>query len=361
MRPVARIIAHVLATTAVVACGGKTVDIPDEGAGTPTPNPTTTTTTSPTTTSVPPTPTFPPTPPVPTTPPACTTAPRVLRGDGCTDLVYHACGTPAGVDVSDGLDSKECSLVCNTGTAKPNQYWGCSAYLQDDQPGPSFNCYTCIEGRRPEGYVEPIVDATVAGWLAHAADLERVSIDAFQILQRELAFHGAPAALVAEAARAEADEIRHARMMGNLAVREGASLAPVAVVHRAPRALLEIALENAVEGCIRETYGAVVAGYQAEHASRVDVRKLMTSIYRDETAHAELAWSVHEWLMGKLSRDERAQVELAMHEAIAELAASAAVPVPWEQQDRLGLPASDDARKLVRGLRVHLFMRELAA
>jgi len=358
MRRVATILAHVLATTTVVACGGKTIDIPEEGQG-PSPTPSSTSTTAPTTTAIPPTP--PTTPPVPPIPPTCQMPAKIIKSDGCTDIVHHPCGVPAGVDASNGLDEKECKLVCAGGVGKPTQYWGCSVYEQDDLPGPSFNCFSCIEGRRPEGYVEPVMEATVAGWLAHAADLEHVSIAAFQILQRELAHHGAPGPLVAEAAKAEADEVRHARMMGNLAVREGATLSPSQVSVRAPRPLFEVALENAVEGCIRETYGAVVAGYQAEHASRLDVRKLMASVYRDETSHAELAWSVHEWIMPRLTADERARVEEAMHVAIAELTASAAVPVPWEQQDLLGLPPSDDAKKLVRGLRVHLFLRELAA
>lgn len=358
MRRVAHIIAHVLATTAVVACGGKTIDIPDEGTGTtPTATSTSTTAPPPTTTSVPPTvPTTPPPPPV------CTTPAKVIsEGRGCEDVIYHACGIPQGVDPTDGLTQAECEIVCKVPNTKPNGYWGCAVHMTDELPGPSFDCYTCVEGRRPAGYVEPRMDATVAGWLAHAADLEHVSIDAFVILQRELFHHGAPSALLAAARDAEKDEIRHARMMGNLAMREGATLERTVVAHGEPRGLLAIALENAVEGCIRETYGAVVAGYQAEHASRIDVRKLMGAVYVDETAHAELAWNVHGWIMGRLGRDERREVERAMEAAIDELASSAEAPVPAAQRTELGLPAPDVACALVRTLRAQLFDTRVAA
>ena len=363
MHRVATLIAHVLATTSVVACGGTVTETPDPTD--PGTSPTTTTTTSPT--SVPPTTptTTPPTPGrdaglPPKVDAGCTTPP-IRQGNTCADVFYHPCGVPAGVDPTDGMSQAECNIVCSDPRAKPGQYWGCGVHLKDDLPGPSFDCYTCVDGRRPEGYVEHANDGTVAGWLGHAADLERVSIDAFQILQRELRHHGAPSDLVLAAERAEADEVRHARVLGTLAVREGATLSDVPVIHGSPRELIDIALENAVEGCIRETYGAVVAGYQAEHASRLDVRRLMGAIYRDETAHAELAWQVHAWILPQLTRDERARLDAKMSDAATELVRSSAVVVPWEQRDALGIPSPTDARKLVRGLRAHVWMPALAA
>ncbi|MFO0639439.1 MAG: hypothetical protein U0183_09540 [Polyangiaceae bacterium] len=357
MRRIAPILAHVLATTSLAACGGKV----DEGSA-PGPTlqvPTATASTPPTPTPVPtpvPTPTSTHPPPIPDA--GCTTPVQKVRGDGaCTDVFHHACGVPEGVDPTDGMSPAECAKVCPQAD-NGRQYYSCSAYLKDDLPGPSFECYSCVEGRRPEGYVEPRAEATVAGWLAHAADLERVSIDAFRILHRELSHYGAPEALLLASLRAEADEVVHARMMGNLAVREGATLSSTPVPHGEVRALVDIALENAVEGCVRETYGAVVAGYQAAHAARVDVRKLMDRVYRDECAHAELAWSVHAFLLPKLSSDERARVEAAMDAAVRELHASADAQVPYEVRSPLGLPDGAEAKRLVRGLKIHLFLRE---
>src|SRR5688572_6267414 len=111
------ILAHVLASTALLACGGKTSEASDDlfggssggsstssssSGGTQTTNPTAP---NPTT----PTPTNPPTSKDAGTPPAkpdagCTTPPQLVRqGSGCADVFYQACGYPAGVDPSDGF------------------------------------------------------------------------------------------------------------------------------------------------------------------------------------------------------------------------------------------------------------------
>jgi hypothetical protein len=360
------ILAHVLASTTLVsttlvACGGQTTGIADQtttesdggsagadGGGTP--------------------PTVPPTIDASTADASTADAKSdagcapilVRQGNNCADVWQQPCGLPDGVKPDDGMSQEECNLVCG---AKSSQgpYWGCGAYQLADLPGPSFECYTCIEGRRPHGYVDPPADPTVAGWLAHAADLERVSIDAFQILRRELEHHGAPTDLIDRATRAEADEVRHARVLGALARREGATVASTKVHHGPVRSLVDIALENAVEGCVRETYGALVAGYQAQHAGRTDVRRVMEQVFRDETTHAELAWGVHEWIMASFSEAERALVTTAMELAVAELGAAARSPAATELVEALGLPPPREARRLVAGLAAQLWTPALTA
>jgi hypothetical protein len=59
--------------------------------------------------------------------------------------------------------------------------------------------------------------------------------------------------------------------------------------------LLEVAVENAVEGCVRETFGVAVAMIRAERAGDKQVRRAMRSIARDEMQHAELSWAVARW------------------------------------------------------------------
>jgi len=63
-------------------------------------------------------------------------------------------------------------------------------------------------------------------------------------------------------------------------------------------ALVDVALENAVEGCVRETYGALIATRQAEAASDPVVRRAMRKIAADETAHAALSWDVASFFAG---------------------------------------------------------------
>jgi hypothetical protein len=372
----ATILAHVLASTTLVtstlvACGGQTAGVSDKqgpsGSSGVTPGEDKNGTD-------PLPPVLPPVPEEPTdasapdaNPPdaaedaGCTKGPVLVRqGGDCSDVWQQPCGIPKDVDPSDGMTQAECDKVCGP-KGTPGQYWGCSAYLLADLPGPSFSCYTCVAGRRPQGYADAMLAPTVAGWLAHAADLERVSIDAFRILRRELLHHGAPSVLVERAIVAEADEVRHAHVLGELARRAGATVAGTPVHHGAARSLVDIALENAVEGCIRETYGALVAGFQAEHARRTDVRRVMKQIYRDETTHAELAWSVHAWIMSELSTTDRERVTNAMDSAITELGLAARSPTAPELVEALGLPRPQDAARLVDGLAAHLWSPALAA
>jgi hypothetical protein len=182
-------------------------------------------------------------------------------------------------------------------------------------------------GRRPEGLVDPSREGArdlVAGWLAENAHLEAASIVAFDRLRGELEALGAPRRLVRAAARSARDEVRHARVMTKLARRRGAEPAPVRVRPRARRRSLEaFALENAVEGCVRETFGALVAVRQARAARDPELRAAMERIAEDETRHAALAWSIAKWIAPRLDAAGRARVAAAMRGALASLACEA--------------------------------------
>jgi hypothetical protein len=78
--------------------------------------------------------------------------------------------------------------------------------------------------------------------------------------------------------RAARDEVRHARVMKKLARRAGGHVPGVQVQALHVRSLEEMALENVVEGCVRETFGAVVAMIQAERAGDARVRRAMRRI-----------------------------------------------------------------------------------
>jgi hypothetical protein len=158
--------------------------------------------------------------------------------------------------------------------------------------------------------------------LAAMAYLEAVSVHAFERLERELEVHRAPPALLREARRARRDEVRHTAMTARLARERGGSpRLPEVPAPIRTRTLLEVALENAVEGCVRETYGAVQGLVEAQTARDRGIRRAMKSIAADECRHAELAWAVHAWAMLRLSADARLEVERAMKDAIAEIAA----------------------------------------
>lgn len=195
----------------------------------------------------------------------------------------------------------------------------CPAWSGDVVISCGYNC----TGRRTAGVasLDACGDVTTGCVLAERAYLEAVSVHAFDTLERELAAHGAPASLLRDVRRARRDEVRHTAMMSRLARRFGGTPrrfeAPPA---SKARSLLAIAVENAVEGCVRETYGAVVGLVEARVSRDPGVRSAMRSIAADECRHAELAWTVAQWVLPRLTPAERDAVERAMQEAAAGLA-----------------------------------------
>jgi hypothetical protein len=174
----------------------------------------------------------------------------------------------------------------------------------------------CI-GRPPPGLRPlPRLDDSAGDRFARHAAMEAASAFAFRHLIEELIHHGAPSELLVACERAARDEERHARLVGRLALREG--VAPrVAEVERCPvRSLLELALDNAVVGCVGETLGALAALAEAAgHADPV-VAATLRRIGRDEVRHAALSWRLHRWLCGQLPAEEQATVQAALRGAL---------------------------------------------
>lgn len=205
----------------------------------------------------------------------------------------------------------------------------------------------CI-GRRPEGLAPsrrgrargpsgaggaggagaPSSEDRAAAWLAEVARLEAASVASFERLAAELEAFGAPSELVARARAAAADELRHAALVGALAERRGACVEAPAIAPFRPRSLEPFALENAVEGCVLETFGALVGMAQAELAADFDVRQVMRSVAADEARHGELAWAVHAWAVHRLAPDAGARVRVARDAALRALVAAAADAEP---------------------------------
>lgn len=178
----------------------------------------------------------------------------------------------------------------------------------------------CTIGRRPEGLRNGReCGAGLGPWLADIARLEAASVVAFERLAGELEAFGAPASLVAMARESAADEVRHARVTAKLARRHGGVVEAPCVDDVPVRRLFEIARENAVEGCVRETFGALVATYQREHAESADLRAAMRVIAVDETKHSALSWEIAAWVEPLLEEAERRAVAAARAEAAADL------------------------------------------
>jgi hypothetical protein len=197
--------------------------------------------------------------------------------------------------------------------------------------------------------------AVLARYFDELAALEAASIDALDLLHRDLRAHDAPLALVAGALGACEDEKQHARMLRRLASSFGGhpkatSRAPLA----AARTLHQIASANAVGGCVGKTYGAVAATMQAHNARDTSVRQAMAHIAADDTRHAGLAWSVHEWSMDRLDEPARAAVDDAMVHAFDELTHRLARPIDPVLREVAGRPLPEEAVAALLTLRVAL-------
>jgi hypothetical protein len=93
-------------------------------------------------------------------------------------------------------------------------------------------------------------------------------------------------------------------------------------------------------GSRRETFGAVVGLYQAEHALDPEIRDALGPIARDEMRHAELAWRIAAWAEARLEPEARARIAAARRDAIAALRLELQIEPEPQLRDRLGLPAS---------------------
>jgi hypothetical protein len=277
-------------------------------------------------------------------------------GDPCVPA-KNVCGSfvpaycfDAALPDSGSLTPAECMEFCGT-----QQYCYAGA---DPSGNGGFGvvCNLCVTGRRPAGLRRAgatrakKAESPLAGYLAESARLEAASIAAFDRLGAELAAHGAPPELIEASARAAADEVRHARVTAALARRYGgrASLRRSSTsLHRRARSLEAIAIENAVEGCVRETFGALTALAQSKTAGDVRLRAAMKRIAEDETRHAALGWAVARWAEGQLDARARARVEAARQAAIEELARHAVDEPPIALQRVAGLPSAAASRRML--------------
>ncbi len=215
----------------------------------------------------------------------------------------------------------------------------------------------CIGGRRPAGYARADHDlATVGGFFAEQARLESASVIAFDELAIALAAHRAPRLLIDACRRAAADEAVHAILCARIARQHGAT--PRMVTRAAPAAIptLEaLAHANAVEGCVREGWAALVATWQAGTAADPAIRAAMQRIAPDETAHATLSRAIDRWARRRLSAAAIARLDAARTCEIQSLVAAAAHSVPAALVVAAGLPDATTATRLIDGMRTHVW------
>jgi hypothetical protein len=219
------------------------------------------------------------------------------------------------------------------------------------------HCSSFCEGRRTDGVDEPTwsTGPSLGAYFAACSYLEAVSAHAFARLRGELSAHGAPPALIERARLAIDEEARHAELTASLARRFGVEPARPAAPSAEVRSLFELARENAVEGCVRETYGAALALVRAARAGDAEVRVALASLAHDECGHAELSWATHAWATERLDEAARTEIRRAMRAAVDELAGGGDDVLFDDDADLAGLPTRAERRRLLAQLDERVF------
>lgn len=194
-------------------------------------------------------------------------------------------------------------------------------------------------GRRPPGLlmIPSAASASAADWFARSASLESAAVIAFTELYDELRRIGAPLPLREGCLLAAEEEVVHARLMTELARDAGITPSAPAVTPCTARSAFQLAVENAVEGCVRETFGALEALWQSRTASDPAVRAVMAHIAEDEARHAQLAFALHGWLQARLSPSQKREVLRSARTTFLSI------------QRELLAPSSEPALGLLRG------------
>jgi hypothetical protein len=273
--------------------------------------------------------------------------------------LFNRCGFPP------GMAAVGCTIMFLYPDGAPASPIGCRAA---DDAGCYDDVYVPLEsgaidlvcscealgggGRRPRGLLPRAptrARSRVGGYLASLAHEEEASVDAFTELGSALRRHGAPSDLVVAATRSARDEVRHAKVMSRLARRLGAE--PPRPRRRSGsrrvRDLASVACENAAEGCVRETYGALLASWQARHARVPTLRRAFEGIARDESRHAALSWTVAAWAEPRLDARSRRRVRRARRDAVTRLRAELGTAPDAAVACVLGLPTRREALALL--------------
>ncbi len=286
---------------------------------------------------------------------ACT---PIADNTSCNEKVTYPCGLP--FPPSTPPTSEECKRLC-----APIKYsYGapsfsyCSLSMASGD-GTTVYCSGCAVGRKPGDLLANDVgpcegENPVGTALAEMARIEAASVHAFRRLERSLCELGADGDLRARTRRAARDEIAHARSTARLAKKYGARPRPITLARDAAPTTFDLALENAVEGCVHETLGVAYLEHQRAHAADPELRALAASLYDDELDHAALSWDLIAFFDRHLSEEQRGELRAATERALDDVVIEIGRVHPGVRT-ALGLPPREVVEKMVGTLRQTLF------
>jgi len=141
------------------------------------------------------------------------------------------------------------------------------------------------------------------GYFARAAQEEATAVFSFQEFLAHLHQWDAPDELKDRCQTIIQEEQIHTLMMSALAERHGQESVAIEFPDHKHATPFELALHNALAGCIEETWSAVLAEYQSQKSARYT--HIFNKIAKDEASHAQFSWDAHQWLLSLLSEKER--------------------------------------------------------
>ena len=263
------------------------------------------------------------------------------------------------------VSAEECSNICIGALEEAQEYYDylCSCDYQglNEQNKDVIVCSyynNCMVEGRAHADVERVHvghgKTRKGAWLSKATHSEATSVIAFLQLYQELGTHGAPQDLRMRCLQAAQEEKNHMEMLCTHARNERGIFPELKSISTPSRSLFEIAMENAIEGCVNETYAALQAHHQAIHAHEKSIRETFAQIAHDETKHAELAYHLHAWCMTQLTQDEIAQIHTAQKTAFARLIRYLETQEDDTELIALGIPSAQRASQMVHLLKEKL-------
>jgi len=127
----------------------------------------------------------------------------------------------------------------------------------------------------------------------------------FAALSEGMRAAGAPATLVELAARASADEVRHAAHCADILRSRGAEVPPpeTRLLFFGPRDLgpeQRLTYEVVAQSCISETESMATLVTLLDAASDAHLQAILQELARDEVQHARLGWAYLAWARNRL-------------------------------------------------------------
>lgn len=121
-------------------------------------------------------------------------------------------------------------------------------------------------------------------------------------------------------------------------VRELCASRTIDAVETASKPLEEIAVDNAVNGTVRESWDALQYTWKAHYETDKSLAWVFRTLAMDLTKRVQARAEVHEWLMSQLPADARVRVQEARAEALQHALSTADAPVPAALVKASGLP-----------------------